>query len=289
MKTPVEAPAVQPAPYSLLDTAEKLGWIVEGGDAHWEAGVTYLGASGGSADIWDETCSAGDTTARQAAHACDEAIDYVPVTVETGVERPASLHNFDDVKEQVTDLLAVTQAKQLESYLWDNPNGSTNYSLANVVNLYATGGNKYNPAAAIAWLNINTAANSNGAARTLHVPLPIAPLLDEAGLIEPDSDGVMRLRSSGEVVIIGHGYNYNAQLGVDPSYVNAPASSGWIIAHSGDLKVYFGELAITPNEAREALDNATNQITVYAERRAAVLFNTNFVTGIAVNIPTTAS
>jgi hypothetical protein len=162
-----------------------------------------------------------------------------------------------------------TQSRAIERQLWDDPLGLGGASItkaSSVVDL--TPGAAVTPAAGLKLLEDEIGDCTNGQGAVIHArPYAVGGMLEKNLVRHDDEDGHRLLTYMGSVVVPGRGYT-----GSSPAGSPATTTEEWIYA-TGPVYVLLGEVFIV-GEGAEGMDRRTNTQTVYAERAAAVAFDT---------------
>lgn len=265
---PVDAPQATPPRLGLLSSAVR----PTGVDPRWVNGIEFAPEACLDDDpIW-WSCPEGEGGSppdpKQAESVRPGLVRYRPVTIVTHDTCSALGYTVADYQARARRALIAQQSRKMEAELWSG----TAAIAANLPNAYLA------DAASAVDLGVfplvyGLAALQQYLADTIpgrgmiHCTVRTATLWLSAGVIR--REGTVLLDVMDNIVVPGTGYD-----GSGPGGTPAPLSGDrqWAYA-TGLVHVLEDEIVLTPDTIGEALDRATNTVTMRAERTVAAFWD----------------
>jgi hypothetical protein len=258
----------EPALYGILSPAAT---VVEDGDTHWESGFNYETLDCGTSTQVSSTCSPVEPV--EIISGEDDTLfrSYQPFIVESSFT--SSTFNAFEYEDMAVRRLLACQQKTLEREFWAGPLARAelandadfpNRFLASeaAVDLTPTAGTAVRPKYAQAILEDALGTCGCGVRGVLHMTRGTASSLGMSG-----ADGVLAT-GLGNYVIAGSGYDGSGPDGSLPA-----GDQHWIYA-TGPLTVRLGQISTRTADRRQSIDVTKNTVKVYADRAAAVTWDT---------------
>lgn len=272
----VDPPTVEPYGRGLFSVAQ---FPVET-DRHWRCGVQWEPYACSPARTIGDQCDnpAAEKTLDDGVPLVDAAAftvygSYLCRTVGRGEA---------DILDRVRQAVRLGEQRAVEQTFWTGDLGNTPYLASPDAVVLNDGGLPVDPADALTPTAGLAALESYlretyGGTGVIHAPAGAVPVLARYGQF---CDCSTPLRTwLGTPVAAGGGYVVNT----GPDGLPAPAGTAWLYA-TGPVAIRRGELFLNPDTVAQALNRATNEIAILAEREyvvgfdcllAAVLINVN--------------
>jgi hypothetical protein len=243
------------------------------GDPHWQAGLEWEDTLCEDVDATLPDCGDVSPTPVKAPaggpsfRVSDPFTIYGSYTCSTGGRRASDA--FDIARAR----LLANEDRGVERVFWtgDATAGDVTPSLADgdpVAGITPTdltpGGGAANAGVALGLLEGAMAGCVPGAG-VVHVPFKAASVLASKYLVL--DEGGRMMTQAGQTVVMGAGYP-----GTGPANASVAADEAWLFG-TGQVKVWKGDVFMTPDLFPQAMDRTLNDVTVFAERTYAVAFS----------------
>lgn len=259
-----------PAPFGILSPAAT---VIEDSSPHWTAGFEYESLDCGTTVRISSICTAATGVTQIAGDPDDRWRSYHPFVIETSFE--CTTFGGLDYEEYARKRLEACQQKSIEREFWtgelakqeDAANGADawpNRYLAstNATDVTPTAGTPVKPKYGLALLEQALADCGCGVLGTIHTTRGTASALGLAG-----ADATL-MTTLGNRVIAGSGYTGTGPNGSAPA-----GTAAWMYA-TGPLTVRLGSVNATPDTRAQSVNTSNNSVKVYADRAAAVTWDT---------------
>lgn len=266
------------APFGILSPATTLKEL----DDSSTAGLTYIISDAGLL-VNNRTINGGgtaestvvDNTANKQTHGF-----YYPFDIEASMTSSTMGRRPEALYEAAANALDLVAQKAIESEFWhgtiaktltkDNDNRYLSQELA--LDVTPTAGTAVKVRYGQALLEEALAETPLSAVGTIHAPKLIASVLQTA-----NDNGALRT-NLGTYVVAGSGYSH-----IGPDGVLAPTGRAWMYA-TGPITVHLGSINVVPEKMNQAIDTATNTVTYYVNRPAAVTWSTTHLYAVLVDL-----
>jgi subtilisin family serine protease len=259
----VKAPAVERYGFGLFSVAIM---PAPEADPHWRCGVEYEPYACDQARVEGDRCATP-----QPDKEVDDGVPLVtgsPFTVYDGyLCRLPGRPSEAEIHDRATQALELGEQRAVEEVFWTGTAGNTPHLAdpsAVVLNATPTptAADALNIVAGVAALETYLGAHYSGVG-ILHMPRGAATLLSREGVIFRERTALRTLLGTG--VAAGGGYAVN----VGPDGTEAPDGTAWIYA-TGAVVIRRGEIIINPDTVAAALNRATNEVEILAERQYVI-------------------
>jgi hypothetical protein len=269
-RQPVVSTPPAPRPVNLRTSAR----LVDDG-FRWEQGISLLPETcfpGGSED----PC-AGPVEAK-ASGTATELVEWDPYGIYTYEQCAYAVNDdlYPELRAKAIRSLEAQTSHLVEQILWTNvvdgvDFGATHPNIS--LNEATTVGTQAPPTSALQQLDALLITALGGRNGMIHVPAPLMHFFKQADLIT--LNGNIWQTASGNIVVPGTGYDGSDSGG------DVPADSLWIYGTSM-VELRLGEIVVLPGDIRSAVNRATNQIVVRAERLALAYWDLCAHVGVPV-------
>lgn len=254
-------PAVPPL-YSLLTASPP----VNENETRWEAGFAYEPESCGQSSMGILDPCSGD---EKPVAGGSGAVSVEPFTIFAGDACSSYGFASRDWKGRAARKLAACESKLIESELWrgDLARASVwdnKYLASNDATIVTS--SPATPLEALACLEQSLADCNCGGQGMIHATPQVITHWANEGRIR--SEGGRLLTILGTIIVPGSGYDGSGPAATPGGPPVAPSGSVWAYA-TGMVAIRLGPVTVIPDATSEAMDRATNFITVRAERVAA--------------------
>lgn len=272
----VDPPRTERARGGLLDTFEPIRPI----SPMWRVGFTFQPLGGCLEATAYAPCA---PTVRQPERA--EAVNpiFIPIEIEGSYTCTTAGFEMADYRKHAEFVLDKWTSHRLEAELWSGTLAVANaLPTPYLTNPYTLTRPYLNiPVSlpyALARMQRRLRSCLGGGRGVIHARSDVVSLWEQSGAIFPSGAGAL-VDIFGNFILSGSGYNGASPYvkegdEVDPesSVVDATEATAWIYG-TGLLDVYLDEAVIRPDNMSEAMNRATNDVSFYADRVAAVSFD----------------
>ena len=271
---PIPAPPSAARDVNLLTTAR----LVSDG-ARWENGITFRPEPCGPGDTLDPFCVAPSGGTKSSGEAAG-VVEWMPYGLHLADECAYTLNQdtFTELTQRVRRALLAQTSEMIESVLWTNVVDGTAFGAGGeghpnvgLIDAPVTG-TPAPPVNALAQMDQLLAQAIGGKQGMIHVPAYLMHQLAFYGLVRREGNTWRTV--TGHLVAPGTGYPGTDPDGNDDGNV-------WIYGTSM-VEIRLSEVAVLPNTLPEAIDRATNQLVVRAERLALAYWDRCAHVGVPV-------
>ena len=268
----VDGPLPQPPEYRLLSVPG----VRQDAISRWQAGVQVWGYPEALPSLW-EPCSSGtfrtkSTTTNLHSPRFDPIVAYVPIICSTIASR-----DLDGLAERAQAVMEASLSFAVEKALAKGVTGSNNafFGDSNLTALAA--GAAVLPQAGLNYLE--NAIGQSGRAGMIHATPGTVSAWNFVNLITDNGEGVIET-ANGTVVASEAGiYDTDpaGKTGSDPT-----VGQEWAFA-TGPVEVFVGDVSISAPGDNEAVDQATNTVTYFAEVEFVAYWDRGLQAGVLID------
>lgn len=254
MKNSIDTPPIGTPKHDLVSSAR-----TPDKPHNWEQGIVFVQepiagtASSGRVIIQGVTTKSAQLTQNSSYM----GTEYEPFLIEVGVSRQEMSYSPEEQEAIARRVMERTERRIIEQRMLLGTPGTTNMFLADPTTTTTIAGtNSAIQAVAI----IQTGFADAGGMGTIYVSPRVVEQMQ--GLLDEDSDGRLRTKIRGDLVIVGT-YGVNG-----PWPQIAGAGTSWVFGHLGEPELFLSDAMVF-----DAYDQTTNTPTVRVEKVAAVVWN----------------
>lgn len=244
--------------------------------------VASIDLAGGAGTVVQATTQQAGELIQKSDYVPTDAIFYEPPVLEVPFTCTTySRMTWDEYRRLALENLELGESKALEAEFWSGAKNPSNPSLVHSTpnddaHILNPGGAAapvaVNPTFALMLLAQALANCGTGAQGMIHATAALAERWSGQYEISPTGQAVdnkvLITRGRGDIIVDGAGYPGTGPFGQPPPAPN----EAWAYA-TGIVNVRLGEPQLYPETLAEALDRATNTVTVRAEVSAAAVWN----------------
>lgn len=280
----------QKASYGLLSSASEVYHLADHDHNDWVVGLDHEVVDGGVL-TQNLLIAGGGNNATGVVNVDDISgphfLKYTPFLLKVKVKGSVMGTNLKELEDKAKDTLELAEQKLVEREFWtgelsaqsntlftDSYHAESRYlASSDAIDITPIKGTGVKPRLGQALLEGALGAQTIGYQGTIHSTRDVASVLK----LKDDKDGVLRSNLDTPVVA-GSGYT---RQGPDGQVVTG--TQYWMYA-TGPTAVVLGDIKTYPENSAQSYNTRTNDIEIFAERPAAVVWTTKQVFAVLVDL-----